>query len=220
MQILETERLNHLLATLETQRPEVTAHSRRVSVLAVRLASQYGLASGDIEAIRVGALLHDVGKLFVEPSILAKGDTLTWQEWEELSGHPDVGVELADRAGAPHSACEIVLHHHERYDGQGYPDRLASSAIPWPVRIVSVMDAFDTLTMPFAHREPMSLEAARAFIARRAGSQFCPWVVSGLISLPVSMLETSGSGERHGCVPDGVASGDVLTSTEVFVPSL
>jgi len=220
MKVPVTERLTHLLATLETQRPAVAAHSRRVSMLAVRLASQYGLSSEAIEAIRIGALLHDVGKLFVEPGILDKGDQLSQLEWEELSGHPEVGVELAERAGVSHGACEIVLSHHERYDGRGYPDRLASSAIPWPVRIVSVMDAFDTLTRPVAHRDALSNDAARAFIARRAGTQFCPWVVSGLWSLPAWMLDTAGSGERSLCIPDGLAARDVLSATETFVPAL
>jgi putative nucleotidyltransferase with HDIG domain len=218
MQIPASQRLDHLLSMLETQRPQVAEHSRRVSMLAVRLASQYGLSAQAIESIRVGSLLHDVGKLFVAPHILKKGRGLSRSEWEELAGHPEVGVELADRAGATHGACEIILYHHERYDGQGYPDRMASSAIPWPVRIVSVMDAFDSLAYPVA-REPMSIEAARAFIARRAGSQFCPWVVSGLLSLPTSMLETGGTAERPFCIPDGLAARDVLAATQVFIPA-
>jgi putative nucleotidyltransferase with HDIG domain len=219
MQIPASQRLDHLLSMLETQRPQVAEHSKRVSMLAVRLASQYGLSHQAIESVRVGALLHDVGKLFVAPHILKKGRGLSRSEWEELAGHPEVGVELADRAGATHGACEIILYHHERYDGQGYPDRMASSAIPWPVRIVSVMDAFDALAHPVA-REPMSIEAARAFIARRAGSQFCPWVVSGLLSLPTSMLETDGGAEQPFCIPDGRAAGEVLSTTQTFVRAL
>jgi HD-GYP domain-containing protein (c-di-GMP phosphodiesterase class II) len=188
-------------------------------MLAVRLASQYGLSGEAIEAIRVGGLLHDVGKLFVEPEILAKGDQLSRSEWEELAGHPEVGVELADRAGVSNGACEIVLYHHERYDGQGYPDRLSSSAIPWPVRIVSVMDAFDALTCPVGHRDPLSIDAARSFIARRAGAQFCPWVVSGLLSLPASMLKIGDTVGEAPYAPDGLAARDVLAATQVFVPA-
>jgi putative nucleotidyltransferase with HDIG domain len=219
MQIPASQRLDHLLSMLETQRPQVAEHSRRVSVLAVRLASQYGLSPQAIDSVRVGSLLHDVGKLFVAPHILKKGRGLSRSEWEELAGHPEVGVELADRAGATHGACEIILYHHERYDGQGYPDRMASSAIPWPVRIVSVMDAFDSLVHPVA-RDPMSMDAARAFIARRAGTQFCPWVVSGLLSLPTSMLDTGATVERPFCIPDGLAARDVLAATEIYVPAL
>lgn len=205
---------------LETQRPQVAEHSRRVSTLAVRLASQYGLSAQAVDSIRVGALLHDVGKLFVAPHILQKGVQLSRQEWEELAGHPEVGVELADRAGATHGTCEIILYHHERYDGQGYPDRMANSTIPWPVRIVSVMDAFDALTCPAAHREPMSIGGARTFIARHAGTQFCPWVVSGLLSMPVSMLDAGTLGDRPLCIPDGLAARDVLAATQAFVPAV
>jgi putative nucleotidyltransferase with HDIG domain len=220
MQVPVTDRVEHLLNMLETQRPQVAEHSRRVAILAVRLASQYGMSSQAIDSIRMGALLHDVGKLFVTPRILEKGIKLSRREWEELAGHPEVGVELADRAGATHGACEIILYHHERYDGQGYPDRMANSAIPWLVRIVSVMDAFDTLTVPGAHREPLSIDGARAFIARRAGTQFCPWVVSGLNSMPASMLDISSFGERRLCIPDGLAARDVLAATEAFVPAI
>ena len=219
IQVPVTECVEHLWAMLETQRPQVAEHSRRVSMLAVRLASQYGLSAQAIDSIRVGALLHDVGKLFVAPRILEKGARLSRREWEELAGHPEVGVELADRAGATHGACEIILYHHERCDGQGYPDRMANSAIPWPVRIVSMMDAFDTLTSPSAHREPLSIDGARAFIVRRAGTQFCPWVVSGLLSMPLSMLDTSTIGERKFCIPDGLVACDVLVM-DTFVPAL
>lgn len=219
VQVPVTERVEHLWTMLEMQRPQVAEHSRRVSMLAVRLASQYGLSAEAIDSIRVGSLLHDVGKLFVAPRILEKGSRLSRREWEELAGHPEVGVELADRAGATHGACEIVLYHHERCDGQGYPDRMAQSAIPWPVRIVSMMDAFDTLTMPNAHREPISIDGARAFIARRAGTQFCPWVVSGLLSMPLSMLNTSRIGERKLCIPDGLVACDVLVM-DTFIPAL
>lgn len=220
MQVPVTERVEHLLNMLETQRPQVAEHSRRVSMLAVGLASQYGMSPQAIESIRTGALLHDVGKLFVAPRILEKGMKLSRREWEELAGHPEVGVELADRAGATHGACEIILFHHERYDGQGYPDRMANSAIPWTVRIVSVMDAFDMLTSLSAYREPLSIDGARTFIVRRAGTQFCPWVVSGLISMPASMLDTSSIGPRKLCVPDGLAARDVLAATQAFVPAI
>jgi putative nucleotidyltransferase with HDIG domain len=219
MEPLLSTRVDELVSMLEAQRPQVAEHSRRVSTLAVRLALQYGLSAQAIDSIRVGALLHDVGKLFVAPHILQKGAGLSTQEWEELAGHPEVGVELADRAGATHGTCEIILYHHERYDGRGYPDRMANSAIPWPVRIVSVMDAFDALTCPGAHRERMSIGAARTFIARHAGTQFCPWVVSGVLSMPASMLDTSTLGDRLLCHPDGFAGRDVLAATQAFVPS-
>ncbi len=218
MRIAVSDGSDQLLATLDAQRPQVAAHSRRVAVLAVRLATQYGLSAESIETVRLGSLLHDAGKLLVAPGILEKCGELSREEWEELAGHTEVGVELADRAGASHGACEIVLHHHERYDGQGYPDRLLSSAIPWLVRIVTVMDVFDALTSPIAHREPLSIDAARAFIARRAGAQFCPLVVSGLLSLPASMLDDCGARPRPLYVPDGFAACDVLTATEAFLP--
>jgi putative nucleotidyltransferase with HDIG domain len=178
-----------LLAALHARRPQVAAHAWRVSVYAVRLASQYGLGADAIETIRLGALLHDVGKLLVPARLLVKPGRLRDREWLDLKSHPDLGVELAERKGIARDACAVILHHHERVDGLGYPDRLAGPQLPWAVRLVSVMDAFDALTSPRSYRSPLSPPAARALIAREAGTRFCPWVVAGLLSLPLPLLQ-------------------------------
>jgi putative nucleotidyltransferase with HDIG domain len=193
-----------LFTALRVKRPFVAEHTHRVSVYAVRLASQYGLARETIETIETGARLHDVGKLLIPLSILHKPGRLRQREWLELKSHPDLGVELAERWGMSPEVCEIVLHHHERYDGFGYPDRLPGSEVSWPVRIVSVMDSFDALTSRRQYREALAPEVARTLIAREAGSRFCPWVVSGLLSLPLSLLTPpSGDTPAH-YLPDGV----------------
>lgn len=212
-------RLNTLIAALESQRPLVAAHSRRVATLAVRLAAQFGVSSGMIEAIRIGALLHDIGKLAVRPrilDILHRAGRLTPREWRELKIHPQVGAELVNRAGVADDSCEIVLYHHERWDGSGYPDRLAGRNIEWVVRLVSVMDAFDALTSTREYRQTLSIEAAKNRIVQDAGKQFCPGVVSGLISLPASLLD-SGSIERQAvCSPDGWAGPEAVSATRAW----
>lgn len=211
--------IEHLVRLLEVERPAVAAHSHRVALLASRFAAQYGLDAGTVDEVRVGGLLHDIGKLLIDDRILQKTTRLNRREWQELSLHPEVGGELARRAGATVASCEIVLFHHERFDGTGYPDRLAGSAIPWLVRIVSVIDAFDVLTHPGPHRSPLGVDAARTFIARQAGTQFCPWVVSGLLSIPSWFLQVGQNGPAPAAgIPDSIVAGAVDQSAESFAP--
>jgi putative nucleotidyltransferase with HDIG domain len=182
-------RADAVLAALERKRPAVAAHSRRVATYAARLAGQFGLADDVIETIRLGALLHDVGKMLTPSRILEKPGRPNAREWQELKNHPELGQEICHRSGFDGEVCAIVLHHHERLDGSGYPDRLKHPAIPYTVRIVSVMDTFDALTSSRDYRDRLSVAAARTLIARSAGQKYCPWVVSGLLALPVEMLQ-------------------------------
>jgi putative nucleotidyltransferase with HDIG domain len=206
--MLQTElgRADSVLAALEKTRPEVAAHCRRVSAFSVRLAVQYGLSEDVIETIRVGSLLHDVGKMLTPPRILEKPGRPNAREWQELKMHPETGMEICHRSGFDDEVCSIVLHHHERCDGSGYPDGLTLPAIPYIVRIVAVMDTFDALTSSRDYRERLSIPAARTLIARGAGTKYCPWIVSGLLALPVSLLQPGvGEGPDSRRHPEGPA---------------
>jgi putative nucleotidyltransferase with HDIG domain len=189
--MLQTElgRTDGVLSALERQRPDVAAHCRRVSAYSVRLAAQFGLGRDIIETVRLGALLHDVGKMLTPARILDKPGRPNAREWQELKIHPELGTEICHRSGFDDDVCTVVLYHHERYDGQGYPDGLAERAIHFTARIVSVADTFDALTSPRDYRESVSAEAARVLIARGAGTKFCPWIVSGFLALPPEMLK-------------------------------
>jgi putative nucleotidyltransferase with HDIG domain len=209
MSMLQTElgRIDTVMTALERSRPAVAAHGRRVAAYSVLLASQYGFEPHVIETLRLGALLHDVGKMLVPKRILSKPGRPTEQEWQALRIHPQLGVEMAHRSGFDDEICRIVLYHHERYDGRGYPDGLRREAIHFTVRIVSVMDALDALTSARNYRERLSLEAARNLVARAAGSRFCPWAVTGLLALPIELLHTIA--ENHP-VQDQHPEGPVL----------
>lgn len=202
------------LQALEAKREFVASHARRVSTYAVRLATQYGLSADIVESVRLGAMLHDIGKLLVPIRILTKPGRLDEQEWVELRAHPDRGIELLERVILDEVTRDIVLHHHERHDGKGYPDNFRGAEIPWPVRIVSVVDSFDALTSPREYRAALSADAARALISREAGTRFCPWVVSGFLSLPAALLEP-GSADVHPdyYLPDGLPEASSVHAT-------
>ncbi|MGE5361886.1 MAG: HD-GYP domain-containing protein [Bacteroidales bacterium] len=208
------------LQSFEVRRPFVVSHARRVSTYAVRLATQYGLGADVIENIRVGALLHDAGKILIPSRILTKPGRLNQYEWVELRTHPDKGLELLERVGLNAEMRDIVLHHHERFDGRGYPDGLSGVQIPWSVRIVSVMDSFDALTSTREYRERLTPGAARALIAREAGTRFCPWVVAGFLSLPLALLEP---GPEAPCpdsyLPEGRPEASSMHATQVWTVS-
>jgi putative nucleotidyltransferase with HDIG domain len=198
-----------IVDVMDTQQPSVASHCRRVAAYGVQLASQYGLPEEMVETIRVGGLLHDVGKMMVAPDILTKPGRLTEQEWRALQNHPEYGFDMAERLGFESSILDIILYHHERNDSSGYPDGLNGHSIPWTVRIISVMDAFDALTSPRAYRAALSIDAARALLAREA---YCPWVVSGLMSIPNSALEAVAAGTYEIGRPDSRPTERVVES--------
>jgi putative nucleotidyltransferase with HDIG domain len=209
-----------ILDAMETRHPAVASHCRRVSAYGVQLAVQYGLPDDTVETIRVGGLLHDVGKLMVQSDILSKPGRLTEQEWRAMQGHPEFGFDMAEHLGFDSAILDIILYHHERNDSSGYPDGLDGRAIPWTVRIVSVMDAFDALTSPRAYRAALSMDAARTLLAREAADRYCPWVVSGLLSIPKPMLHAVALGEGDRYHPDSCPSARVTeTATAPWTPS-
>ena len=209
-----------LIGVIEAINPAVGLHGRRVSAYSVRLAMQYGLPSEMVETIRVGALLHDAGKLLIPPRLLTKPGRLTKREWNQLRSHPELGSDLVKRLGFTDEVAEVVLYHHEHPDGSGYPDGLTAHAVAWPVRIVSVMDAFDALTSPRAYRQALSFDAARSLLAREAGTRFCPWVVAGLLSLPRPLLEPARGGALPLYVPDGCPTQAAAEANETWAVAL
>jgi putative nucleotidyltransferase with HDIG domain len=205
-----------IVAAMEARCPAVALHCRRVSEYSALLALQYGLPPEMLASIRLGALLHDLGKIAIPERILSKSGRLTDREWARLRNHPEAGVAMVDRLGFDASIAEIVLYHHERLDGSGYPDGMVGEAIPWSVRIVSVMDAYDALTSPRAYREALSIDAARTLLAREAGVRYCPWVVSGLLSIPRKVLQGVAAGRQAECHPDTRPGPGALTATQAW----
>jgi diguanylate cyclase (GGDEF)-like protein len=155
------------------------SHSQRVAQLAVRLAARLGLSHEELELTQLAASLHDVGKLALPEDLLRKPAPLSEPEWAALQQHAQIGSRMLESLGVD-PVAEWVLHHHERWDGTGYPDRLAGTEIPVGARIIFVADAYDAMTSDRLYRARCSDAEAVAEIVRCAGTQFDPSVVEAL----------------------------------------
>jgi putative nucleotidyltransferase with HDIG domain len=177
LEVASSATLDVLLKTLDRCSPETFHHARRVAKMAVSLAERVGLSPEDVTDVERGALLHDIGKVAMPDAIINKPGPLSEPEVAIVSSHPQVGHDIVAVVPALANAAEIVLASHERFDGRGYPRKLAGEAIPIGARITAVADVFDVLTAPRAYRDPVSIEQACAELVRCAGTQFDPDIV-------------------------------------------
>jgi putative nucleotidyltransferase with HDIG domain len=153
------------------------SHSERVSELAARVAKRVGLDPEHVELTRLAGSLHDLGKLAIPEEILRKPGALTDSERLVLERHPQIGFRMLDSLGVD-PVADLVLHHHERWDGAGYPDGLEGEEIPLGARIIFVTDAYDAMTSDRVYRPRRSPESALAELVRCAGTQFDPGIVA------------------------------------------
>jgi HD-GYP domain-containing protein (c-di-GMP phosphodiesterase class II) len=179
-----------LTATMELRDPSTREHSRRVAALAVRVGMKMGLPAPALRRLAVAGLLHDIGKLQVPEQILNKPGRLTDEEFAVIKTHPRKGADLLAHLGGFEHELPIVLWHHERFGGGGYPDGIAGHAIPLEARIMTVCDVYDALISRRAYREPWSHERAMAQIVSETGATFDPACVDALAAVLV------GAGEQ------------------------
>jgi HD-GYP domain-containing protein (c-di-GMP phosphodiesterase class II) len=161
-------------AALEARDPYLKGHSTRVTAFAESLARLLGWRGSRLEALHLGGSLHDVGKISVDASVLRKRGPLTERELEQIRRHPVTGARLVESFDDFEAALPYVLHHHERWDGFGYPHGLSGDGIPLEARVLGVADAFDAMTSVRAYRPALTIEQALAELDRCAGSQFDP----------------------------------------------
>jgi diguanylate cyclase (GGDEF)-like protein/putative nucleotidyltransferase with HDIG domain len=184
-----SERISSLhLATVEALATAIDAkdaithdHVYRVQVYACGLARHFGLTKPEIEALKAGALLHDVGKIAVPDYILNKPGKLTAAEFEKMKIHTVVGAQILERVNFPYPVVPIVRHHHERWDGSGYPDGLRGNHIPMTARILTVVDCFDAVREDRQYRKGLTREQACQLLTDGAGKQFDPRVVEAFL---------------------------------------
>jgi len=177
--------LEALVAALDAREHETFSHSLRVRAYTRHLARQGGYPPALLPPLEQGALLHDIGKIAVADAILLKPAKLNEEEWVEMRKHPAAGDDILRRVPFLRPASAIVRHHHERFDGTGYPDSLKAAEIPLGARLFTVADTLDAMTTDRAYRKAPGFEAARAEIQRCGGKQFDPHIVDMFLKIPL-----------------------------------
>ena len=173
--------LKSLAFTLEAKDPYTRHHSENVAQLALSIAPGLSLSARECGNLRLAGQLHDIGKIGVPEHILNKVPPLTEEEMATVRAHPLTAVRILSPLDPLKDALPLIKHHHERYDGDGYPDGLAGEAIPPGACILAVADAFDAMTSDRAYRGAKSLEEALSIIEEEKGSQFCPAVCDAFL---------------------------------------
>ena len=168
------ESIETLRFTVEAKDTYTRGHSDRVSEYSVLLGQKLGLSEQDINNLKVGGLFHDIGKIGVPDNILLKNSKLTDDEYSEIKNHPAIGAHILSNATIFKDVIPIVKHHHERFDGNGYPGKLKGEEIPYLARIAAVADAFDAMTSKRTYRDSLSLDIVKSEIEKCKGSQFDP----------------------------------------------
>jgi putative two-component system response regulator len=166
-----------LANAIEVRDPYTRGHVERVMNYALALARILGWKSGALSQLRFGSILHDIGKIHVRESTLQKPGLLNSEEWEEIKQHPVFGVEMIRGVDYLSPAVPVILNHHERWDGSGYPSGLLGADIPLAARIVAVADSFDAMTTIRPYRPVMTPQEAHLEIISKSGSQYDPRVV-------------------------------------------
>jgi HD-GYP domain-containing protein (c-di-GMP phosphodiesterase class II) len=182
---------------------------------AIELALGLGLPDSEIERIRVASLLHDLGKLAIPEEILTKPGELNDPEWRIVSEHPKIGQVILEQAGALRDAATIVLHHHEWYDGRGYPHGLAGEEIPVGARIVAIADAYEAMVAGRPYRAAVTHEEALRELRRHGGMQFDPLLVEAFAELFAERMPFEIDRAPHGHAHPHADAQDGRTNAEI-----
>jgi len=165
------------------ERDQMQGHGDRVTALAEPVARRLGWDAERLAGLRLGAPLHDIGKVAIRPDLLRKAGPLTMAELAEIRVHPTAGAALVTPSRAARQALPYVLFHHERWDGGGYPSGLRGRSIPLEARLLAVADAFDAMTSPRPYRRALGTDRALAEVALCAGTQFDPMVAEAFLQV-------------------------------------
>jgi len=189
--------LRSLTSAVDAKDAYTCGHSERVALLAQYLATQAGLPDGQVERIYMAGLLHDVGKIGIPESVLQKTGRLTAEEFELMKRHCQIGAHILADVKQLEDIVPGVLHHHERYDGHGYPMGLAAHDIPVMGRIICLADCFDAMTSNRTYRRALPLQVALTEIRRCSGTQFDPALAEMLLEIPRDQLQNALRDPQH-----------------------
>lgn len=169
--------IESLVAALEAKDYYTCGHSERVTFMVCELSKKLGVKGKEFEDIHIAAHLHDIGKIGIPDKILNKNGKLTSSEWSYIKGHPQIGYDILSKSNKLKNISKMVLHHHERWDGKGYPNGLSKFEIPFGSRIISVCDSMDAMTSTRSYREALSFEKCISEIRANRGIMFDPLIV-------------------------------------------
>ncbi|HEU4964213.1 MAG TPA: HD-GYP domain-containing protein [Bacilli bacterium] len=181
--------LNALARAVAAKDNETNGHSRRVVQYSLLIGRRMELEADTLQQLEWGALLHDIGKIAVPDAVLQKSGPLSDEEWGMMKQHPQIGYQMVQDLDFLDSGLDVVLYHHERFDGGGYPQRLQGESVPLLARIFAIADTFDAITSDRPYRKAQSAEHAREEIRRHVGRQFCPRCVEAFFAIPIEELE-------------------------------
>lgn len=168
--------VNAILATLHFKSWETEEHAKRLRDYCFIIGKEMNLSMKELNELALLAILHDIGKIGISESVLKKRESLTDSDWTEIKKHPEIGYEIISNIPELKTIAKYILHHHERWDGNGYPHKLKGEQIPLFCRILSVADAFDAMTNNRIYRKALKIDQAILEIKKNAGSQFDPYI--------------------------------------------
>ncbi len=195
---LNLRTIEALALAIEAKDQPMTGHSRRVQIYAIEMAKELGLDPHEIEALRTASLLYDIGELAVPEHIILKPGPLTPEEFEKVKIHPAVAAEILEQVNFPYPVAPIVLAHHEKWDGTGYPKGLKGTEIPIGARILSAVDAVDAYASPRRHRAAIDVKEALERVAEQSGKAYDPRVISVLRKKQKQWEKLVASAPDHG----------------------
>lgn len=172
-----------LRQTVEAKDPYTRGHSDRVSEFSVLIGKKLGLDEETLHILKIGGLFHDIGKIGIPDSILLKESKLSDEEYSQIKNHPTIGAHMLGDAAVFKDIIPIVKHHHERFDGKGYPSQLSGENIPFIARIAAVADTFDAMTSKRTYRDALPLSVVKAEIEKCSGTQFDPQVAKAFLDI-------------------------------------
>jgi diguanylate cyclase (GGDEF)-like protein/putative nucleotidyltransferase with HDIG domain len=217
---LHLSTLEALARAIDAKDQTTHMHIRRVQLYATRLAKATGLSDSEIQGVKTAALLHDIGKLAVPEYILSKPGPLTQEEFQKIRIHPQVGAEIIAKVPFPYPVAPLILSHHERWDGKGYPQGLGGEQIPIGARILTIVDYYDAVTTERPYHAALSAEAAVALLKHEMGRALDPNLVPMFVELLPALVAEAGPDAVHdvaaaprGQLPSRTATSRAATAT-------
>jgi len=198
-----------LAEAINSRDPYTGGHVRRVVYYSIKLADEIDLTDKEKENLRLSAILHDIGKIGIDDAILRKGGDLSFEEELKMRKHPDIGAKILGFAGEMKDVIPGVRHHHERFNGSGYPDGIKGRDIPVQARIIAITDAYDALTTKRPYRGAIEKDAALEKLRKSAGTQFDPFLVEKFCEI---MKRNSASGKDKYHPPQKIKGSDSANS--------